>query len=52
MSEMHGTSEGPGAHQQRLVKTDPDEIDPHTRAALGDFCAYAAEVELLEPYDS
>jgi hypothetical protein len=45
MSEMHGLPEGAGAHQQRLLKTDPDEIDPHVRAALGEFCAFAPEVE-------
>jgi hypothetical protein len=45
MSKTYGIPEGWGSHQQRLVKTDPDEIDPEARAVLDEFCASGPEVE-------
>lgn len=45
MSETYGIPEGWGSHQQRLVKTDPDEIDPEVSAVLDEFCASESEVE-------
>jgi hypothetical protein len=45
MSETYGIPEGWGSHQQHLVKTNPDEIDPEVSAVLDEFCASGREVE-------